>query len=251
MIGPRPCAYSCAYVDPVFTSTRITSLNVFLVLMLMSIQFSLAYACACAYAYALVKTRLYCDLVKMRYTYWLWAACWASLHKPFRKPFGWCIWDTPPLFETGILVASQVSWSWRISSLSRCLPLPDQPTGKLYGTIYLNEINICKSKLSISSDLVTKNNNFFVSDSLNLLLNSSTSQIWKKKTSFAQPFLILGPLTPSAHYMWLRTAERSEFCLLNPTSAPSKKSYIGEPLRVTERRGYNVPVNTAISLFLD
>ena len=69
MIGPRPCAYSCAYVDPVFTSTRITNLNVFLVLMLMSIQFSLAYACACAYAYALVKTRLYCDLVKMRYTY--------------------------------------------------------------------------------------------------------------------------------------------------------------------------------------
>ena len=106
-----------------------------LMLMLMSTHFSLAYVCACAHAYALVKTRLYCDLVKMRYTYWLWAACWASLHKPFRKPFGWCIWDTPPLFETGILVAFQVSWSWRISSLSRCLPLPDQPTGKLYGTI--------------------------------------------------------------------------------------------------------------------
>ena len=69
MIGPRPCAYACAYVDPVFTSqsydisistsTRITYLLVFLVLMLMSTQFSLAYICACAYyAYALVKTRL-------------------------------------------------------------------------------------------------------------------------------------------------------------------------------------------------
>jgi len=170
MIGPRPCAYACAYVDPVFTSqsyqinintsTRRTNLYVFLVLMLLSTQFSLAYACACAYAYALVKIRLYCDLVKMRYTYWLQAACWASLHKPFRKPFGWCIWDTTPLFETGILVASQVSWSWHISSLSLCLPLPDQPTGKLYSTIYL-----------------TKNNNFSVSDWLNVLWNSSTSQI--------------------------------------------------------------------------
>ena len=170
MIGPRPCAYACAYVDPVFTnqsyqinistSTRRTNLYVFLVLMLMSTHFSLAYVCACAHAYALVKTRLYCDLVKMRYTYWLWAACWASLHKPFRKPFGWCIWDTPPLFQTGILVASQVSWSWHISSLSRCLPLPAQPTGKLYGTIYLNEIKICKSKLRISSDLVTKKQRF-------------------------------------------------------------------------------------------
>ena len=179
MIGPRPCAYACAYVDPVFTSqsyqinistsTRRTNLYVFLVLMLMSTHFSLAYVCACAYAYALVKTRLYCDLVKMRYTYWLWAACWASLHKPFRKPFGWCIWDTPPLFQTGILVASQVSWSWHISSLSRCLPLPDQPTGKLYGTIYHNKIKICKSKLRISSDLVTKNNDFSVSVWLNLL----------------------------------------------------------------------------------
>ena len=79
MIGPRPCAYACAYVDPVFTnqsyqinistSTRRTNLYVFLVLMLMSTHFSLAYVCACAYAYALVKTRLYCDLVKMRYTY--------------------------------------------------------------------------------------------------------------------------------------------------------------------------------------
>ena len=45
MIGPRPCAYSCAYVDPVFisqsydisitVSTRRTNLSVFLVLMLM------------------------------------------------------------------------------------------------------------------------------------------------------------------------------------------------------------------------
>ena len=44
-IGPRPCAYACAYVDPVFTcqsydmgistSTRRTNLSVFLVLMLM------------------------------------------------------------------------------------------------------------------------------------------------------------------------------------------------------------------------
>ena len=74
MIGPRPCAYACAYVDPVFTSqsydiskntsTRRTNFtkSVFLLLMLMSTQFSLAYACACAcaydYAYALVKTSL-------------------------------------------------------------------------------------------------------------------------------------------------------------------------------------------------
>ena len=55
MIGPRPCAYACAYVDPVFTcqsydisistSTRWTNLSIFLVLMLMlmSTQFSLAY----------------------------------------------------------------------------------------------------------------------------------------------------------------------------------------------------------------
>ena len=66
MIGPRPCAYSRAYVDPVFTSqsydistsTRRTNLFVFLVfmLMLMSTQFSLADTCACAYAYTLVKT---------------------------------------------------------------------------------------------------------------------------------------------------------------------------------------------------
>ena len=66
MIGPLPCAYACAYVDPVFTSqsydisisisTRRTNLSVFLVLMLMSTQFSLAYTCACAYV--LVKTRL-------------------------------------------------------------------------------------------------------------------------------------------------------------------------------------------------
>ena len=74
---------------------------------------------------------------------------------------------------------------------------------------------------------------------------------FEKNTSFAQHFLILGSLTPSAHYMWLRTVERSEFCSLNPTSPSSKKSYIGKPLRVTERRGYNVPVNTAISFFLD
>ena len=68
MIGPLPCAYACAYVDPVFTSqsydisisTRITNLSVFLVLMLMSTQSSLAYTCACAYAYACapVKNRL-------------------------------------------------------------------------------------------------------------------------------------------------------------------------------------------------
>ena len=68
MIGPRPCAYSCSYVDPVFTSqsydisitisTRGTNLSVFLVLMLMlmSTQFSHADTCACAYAYTLVKT---------------------------------------------------------------------------------------------------------------------------------------------------------------------------------------------------
>ena len=64
MIGPRPCTYACAYVDPVFTSQakRKTNLSVFLVLMLMLMwpQFSLAYTCACAYAYAYapVKTRL-------------------------------------------------------------------------------------------------------------------------------------------------------------------------------------------------
>ena len=77
MIGPRPCAYACAYVDPVFTSqsydvskntsTRRTNLSVFLalmllVLMLMSTQLSLPYTCACAFAYdyvyALVKTSL-------------------------------------------------------------------------------------------------------------------------------------------------------------------------------------------------
>ena len=62
MIGPRPCAYARAYVDPVFTSQakRKTNLSVFLVLMLMWPQFSLAYTCACAYAYAYapVKTRL-------------------------------------------------------------------------------------------------------------------------------------------------------------------------------------------------
>ena len=66
MIGPRPCAYAFAYVDPVFTSqsydisistsTRRTKLSVFLVLLLLvmltSTQFSLAYTCACAYAYA-------------------------------------------------------------------------------------------------------------------------------------------------------------------------------------------------------
>ena len=50
MIGPRPCAYACAYVDPVFTSQsydiRVTYLFVFLVLMLVSTQFSLAYICA-------------------------------------------------------------------------------------------------------------------------------------------------------------------------------------------------------------
>ena len=68
MIGPRPCSYACAYVDPVFTSqsydisistsTRRTNLSVFLVLMLMlmSTQFSLSYI---RIYYALVKTRLY------------------------------------------------------------------------------------------------------------------------------------------------------------------------------------------------
>ena len=62
MISPWPCAYACAYVDPVFTrqshdisvttSTRRTNLSVFLVLMLMlmlmSTQFSLAiHMCLC------------------------------------------------------------------------------------------------------------------------------------------------------------------------------------------------------------
>ena len=69
MIGLRPCAYYCAYVNPVFTSqsydisistsTRRTNLSLFLVLMLntlMSTQFPLAYICA--YAYVLMKTRL-------------------------------------------------------------------------------------------------------------------------------------------------------------------------------------------------
>ena len=66
MIGPWPCSYACAYVDPVFTcqsydisisistSARRTNLSVFLVLMLMSTQFSLAYIRASASAYALV-----------------------------------------------------------------------------------------------------------------------------------------------------------------------------------------------------
>ena len=64
MIGPWPCSYACAYIDPVFTSqsydisistsTRRTNLSVFLVLMLMSTQFSLAYIRASASAYALV-----------------------------------------------------------------------------------------------------------------------------------------------------------------------------------------------------
>ena len=72
MIGPWPCAYTCAYVDSVFASqsyeisisisTGRTNLSVFLVLMLMLMptKFSLAYTCdcACAYAYALVITRL-------------------------------------------------------------------------------------------------------------------------------------------------------------------------------------------------
>ena len=70
MIGPRPCDYACASVDPVFTSpsydiristtTRRTNLSVFpvLILMPMSTQFSFAYTCACAYAYPLMKTRL-------------------------------------------------------------------------------------------------------------------------------------------------------------------------------------------------
>ena len=70
MIGSRPCAYACAYVDPVFTcqsydisaNTRRTNLSIFLVLMfmLMLTQFSLAYTCACAYAYAyaLVKNQV-------------------------------------------------------------------------------------------------------------------------------------------------------------------------------------------------
>ena len=62
MIGLRPCAYACAYVDPVFTSQKYdisilskstrTNLSMFLVLMLMfmSTRFSLAYACHCANA---------------------------------------------------------------------------------------------------------------------------------------------------------------------------------------------------------
>ena len=60
MINPRPCAYACAYIDPIFisqsydisisTSTRRMYLSVFLVLM--STQFLLAYTCACAYAFA-------------------------------------------------------------------------------------------------------------------------------------------------------------------------------------------------------
>ena len=67
MIGPRPCDYACASVDPVFTSqnydisisttTGRTNLSLFpvLILMPMSTQFSFAYTCACAYAYPLMK----------------------------------------------------------------------------------------------------------------------------------------------------------------------------------------------------
>ena len=51
-----------------------------------------------------------------------------------------------------------------------------------------NKIKICKSKLRISSDSVTKNNDFSVSDWLNLLWNSSTSQIWKKKNVMRPTF---------------------------------------------------------------
>ena len=73
MIGPRPYAYACAYVDPVFTSqryditistsTRRTNLSVFLCLRfcLRRPSFHLLHMwCAYAdvYAYALVKTRL-------------------------------------------------------------------------------------------------------------------------------------------------------------------------------------------------
>ena len=69
MIGPRPCAYPCAYVDPVFTSQSYkisisTSTKNELVPFSCAYayayvdQFSLAYTCAYAYAYALVKTRL-------------------------------------------------------------------------------------------------------------------------------------------------------------------------------------------------
>ena len=60
MNGPRPCAYACAFVGPVFTSqsydisistrTRRTNLSVFLVLLLtlMSTHFSLAiHMCLC------------------------------------------------------------------------------------------------------------------------------------------------------------------------------------------------------------
>ena len=70
MIGPRPCAYPCAYVDPVFTSQGYdisisTSTKNELVRFSCAYayvdQFSLAYTCAYAhaYAYVLVKTRLY------------------------------------------------------------------------------------------------------------------------------------------------------------------------------------------------
>ena len=67
MIGQLPCAYACAYVDPVFTSQSYdisrsrstwTNLSVFLMLMLLSTQSSLAYTCAYAYACALVTNRL-------------------------------------------------------------------------------------------------------------------------------------------------------------------------------------------------
>ena len=62
MIDPWPCAYACAYVDPVFTSqsydmstsTGRTNLSVFLFLMLMLMLTQLTFACA--YVYALVKT---------------------------------------------------------------------------------------------------------------------------------------------------------------------------------------------------
>ena len=73
MIGPRPCAYACAHVDPVFTgqsydisisiSTRRTNLSVFLCLCfcLRRPSYHLLHmwcAYAYVYAYALVKTRL-------------------------------------------------------------------------------------------------------------------------------------------------------------------------------------------------
>ena len=118
MIGPRPCAYACVYLDPVFTSqsyeiiistsTRRTNLSVFLVLMLMSTQpSSLAYRCACAYAcaYALVKTRL-----KACQTTSSDGKRYRGLCRPNRLYFNYCLETTAKFKLNWSKEAGTISW---------------------------------------------------------------------------------------------------------------------------------------------